>query len=288
MTGKAVLVTGSSTGIGKACALYLASRGHTVFAGVRKESDGAALVQASSGALTPVILEVTDEASIQAAAKTIGESIDDRGLNGLVNNAGVAYGGPLEYLPIESWRMQLEVNVIGQVAVTQAMLPMIRRAVGRIVFIGSIGGRLGTAMMGPYNASKFALEGIAESFRHEMRPWGIKVVLVEPGSIKSEIWNKGRSQADGLERDLPQEALTRYASFVEGVRQLIDKQDRAAIDPVRVAKVIERALFSPRPRPRYLVGVDAKVGAALARFLPDQTKDAVQRSLTGFRPRASD
>lgn len=284
MSGKAVLVTGSSTGIGKACALHLAARGNTVFAGVRKEADGAALVQAAGERLAPIIIDVTDAGTIEAAAKTIEAEVVDAGLAGLVNNAGVAFGGPLEYLPIESWRTQLEVNVIGQVAVTQAMLPMLRRATGRVVFMGSIGGRLGTAMMGPYNASKFALEGIAEAFRAEMRPWGIKVVLVEPGSIKSEIWDKGRSQADDLEQRLPPEGLERYASHVAGVKRLIERQDRSAIDPIRVARVVERALFSARPRPRYLVGIDAKVGGAIARVLPDQTKDAAQRLLTGFKP----
>ncbi len=288
MDQRAVLVTGSSTGIGRACTLHLAGKGNTVLAGVRKEADGEALVQAAGERVVPIILDVTDAGTIEAAAKTIDAEVGERGLAGLVNNAGIGIGGPLEYLPVESWRTQLEVNVIGQVAVTQAMLPMIRRATGRVVFIGSIGGRMGTPLFGPYNASKFALEGIAESFRHEMRPWGIKVVLVEPGSIKSEIWEKGRSQADDLERSLPQEGLARYSSFVTGVKRLIERQDRMAIDPVRVARVVERALFSARPRPRYLVGIDAKIGGAISRVLPDQTKDAAQRLLTGFKPKVGD
>lgn len=287
-SGKAVLVTGSSTGIGKACALHLAARGNTVFAGVRKDADGAGLVQAAKGRVVPIILDVTDAGAVDAAAKTIEAEVGDAGLSGLVNNAGIGIGGPLEYLPIESWRMQLEVNVIGQVAVTQAMLPLIRRATGRVVFIGSIGGRMGTALLGPYNASKFALEGIAEAFRAEMRPWGIKVALVEPGSIKSDIWEKGKSQTDDLERSMPKEGLERYSSFIAGVRRLIERQDRMAIDAVRVARVVERALFSPRPRPRYLVGIDAKVGGAISRVLPDRTKDAAQRLLTGFKPSAGD
>jgi NAD(P)-dependent dehydrogenase (short-subunit alcohol dehydrogenase family) len=264
--------------------VHLAARGHTVFAGVRKESDASALREAAGEGLTPLMLDVTDPEAISAAAEAIRSQVGDAGITGLVNNAGVAMGGPLEYLPVEAWRTQLEVNVIGQVAVTQAMLPLLRRARGRIVFMGSIGGRVGTPFMGPYNASKFALEGIAEAFRQELRPWGLKVILVEPGAIKTDIWDKGRSQADDLEAQMPEEAKKRYESFIVGIRRLIERQDRIAIGPERVAKVVEHALLSRRPRPRYLVGVDAKVGGLLARALPDQTKDAVLGRLTGFRP----
>lgn len=279
MKRKNILVTGASTGIGRACVLHLAARGHTVFAGVRKESDGAGLSDAGGDLLVPVILDVTDGAAIAEAASTIGAIVGKHGLDGLVNNAGVAMGGPVEYVPVESWRTQLEVNVIGQIAVTQAMMPLLRQAVGRIVFIGSIGGRVGGSLMGPYNASKFALEGICEAFRNELRPWGMKVILIEPGAIKTEIWAKGRSQADELARVLPAEAQTQYASHITDIRRMIDKQERIGIAPERVAKVVERALVSPRPRARYLVGIDAKVGGALSRVLPDGAKDAIFRRL---------
>jgi NAD(P)-dependent dehydrogenase (short-subunit alcohol dehydrogenase family) len=273
---KNVLVTGASTGIGRATATYLARRDYTVFAGVRKDADAKALTDELS-AIVPVMLDVTDQVQIAGAVETIGDAVGERGLHGLVNNAGVALGGPLEYLPVDVWRTQLEVNVIGQVAVTQAFLPLIRRATGRIVFIGSIGGRVASPMMGPYNASKFALEGISESLRHELAPSGIEVSLIEPGAVKSDIWDKGRSQADDMEQRFPAEALERYREHIAGVRALIEQQDRTGIPGERVARVIERALIDPKPRPRYLVGTDAKVGGALARVLPDRMKERVMR-----------
>jgi NAD(P)-dependent dehydrogenase (short-subunit alcohol dehydrogenase family) len=277
-----VLVTGASTGIGRATALRLIGRGYTVFAGVRETSDGESLAQGARGRLVPVILDVTDAEAIAAAALTVGEQAGGGGLHALVNNAGVALGGPLEYLPVQTWRTQLEVNVVGQVAVTRAMLPLIRRATGRIVFIGSLGGRLGTPLMGPYNASKFALEGIAEALREELRPWNLKVVLIEPGAIKTNIWDKGRAQASELEQALPAEAHERYGALFAALRRLIERQDRMGIAPERVAKVIERALVVPSPRARYLVGVDAKVMGTFSRWLPDRAKDTLARRLTGL------
>ncbi len=285
----AFLVTGASTGIGRASALHLAGRGHTVYAGVRKQADADSLAGEAVGNLRPVLLDVTDPAAIKSAARSLTSDLGDRGLAGLVNNAGIALGGPLEYLPVESWRQQLEVNVIGQVAVTKSFMPLIRKATGRIVFIGSVGGRLGTPMMGPYNASKFALVGIAEALREELRPWNIKVVLIEPGAIKTNIWDKGREQADDLEQRLGPEAMQRYGALYAAVRKLIDRQDRTGISPARVAKIIERALFTANPRARYLVGPDAKAIGAVSRVLPDRAKDAVFRRASGLNvPTRSD
>jgi len=278
---KSILVTGASTGIGRATALHLSSRCHRVYAGVRKDSDAASIQQADAR-ITPLMLDVTDATAIAAAAGRLTEELGDAGLDGLVNNAGVAMGGPVEYLPVASWRTQLEVNVIGQIAVTQALMPLLRKASGRIVFVGSIGGRTGTALMGPYSASKFALEGIAEAFRAELRPWGMKVVLIEPGAVKTAIWDKGRSQADMLEDQLPPEAVTRYAPLIAGIRKLVDRQDKMGINPDKVAKVIESALFDAKPNARYLVGVDAKLMGVIARVLPDGAKDALMRRLSGL------
>ncbi|MGH2757992.1 MAG: SDR family oxidoreductase [Actinomycetota bacterium] len=279
---KSVLVTGASTGIGRATVEHLAGRGYTVFAGVRKQQDGEAVRKSGGDRVVPVLLDVTDSDAIAAAERTIRNRVGEAGLDGLVNNAGIALGGPLEYIPIDTWRRQLEVNVIGQIAVTQAFLPLLRAAVGRIVFIGSMGGRMATPMMGPYNASKFALEGIAEAFREEIRPWGLKVVLIEPGAIKTDIWGKGRSQADELEAGLPAEAMERYAPLVASVRSIIDRQERTGVGPDRVATVVERALTASHPRPRYLVGTDAKVIGAATRLLPDRTKDALVRRMLSF------
>jgi len=278
----AILVTGASTGIGRACALHLAARGNTVYAGVRKQADADSLTSEALGTLKPLTLDVTDEPSIRASVQTLTADLADHGLAGLVNNAGIALGGPLEYLPIETWRQQLEVNVIGQVAVTKAFMPLIRGGHGRVLFIGSIGGRVGTPMMGPYNASKFALEGIAEAFREELRPWGLKVVLIAPGTIKTNIWDKGRDQSDDLEHRLGTEANERYGALNKALRKLIDRQDRSGIAPKRVAKVIERALFTANPRARYLVGPDAKAMGVLSRALPDRAKNSLLRRVSGL------
>jgi NAD(P)-dependent dehydrogenase (short-subunit alcohol dehydrogenase family) len=274
-----VLVTGTSTGIGEATVRRLDRDGHTVFAGVRREEDGRRLQEGASSRLTPVLLDVTDEAAVAAAAKTVADQVGDSGLDGLVNNAGIARGGPIEYLPLEEWRTQLDVNVIGQVAVTQAFVPLLRQAKGRLVFIGSMGGRLATPLTSPYNASKFAIAGIAESLRHELRPFGIKVVLVEPGGVKTPIWDKGQAYADELRERLPAEAFDRYRSLIEGLEKGLEFQMRHAISPDKVADVIMQALQAPRPRARYLVGRDAAVVGITTRLLPDRLRDALVHRL---------
>ncbi|MGH2756855.1 MAG: SDR family oxidoreductase [Actinomycetota bacterium] len=271
-----VLVTGASTGIGEATAALLAEHGHGVFAGVRKEADAERL-GARSGRITPLFLDVTDEAQIEAAAKAIGEAVGDRGLAGLVNNAGIGRGGPIEYIELDEWRRQLEVNVIGQIAVTRAMLPLIRKATGRVVLVGSIGGRMSTPFIAPYNSSKFALAAIADSLRGELHSFGIHVSLIEPGSVKTEIWEKGRQRTTELEGELPPEAIERYGHVLQTAKRLLDLQERMGIPPVKVAEAIEHALTSRRPKPRYLVGKDARAQALLARFVPIRARDALVR-----------
>jgi NAD(P)-dependent dehydrogenase (short-subunit alcohol dehydrogenase family) len=280
MPSVAFLVTGASTGIGEATALHLDRLGHTVFAGVRKEADGERVAGQASGHLRPLILDVADEKQVAAAADEIDDAVGERGLAGVVNNAGIAVGGPLEYLPVDEWRTQLEVNVIGQVAVTQAMLPMLRRATGRIVFVGSISGRVGTPLMGPYAASKFAIEGLAEALRQELYEWRIAVSVIEPGAVKTAIWDKGRETADRLETDMPPEAAERYADHIAGIRAGIEQQDSNGVPPAKVAEVIEHALLARRPRERYLVGRDAQVAGAMARVAPDRVKQFLVRQFS--------
>jgi NAD(P)-dependent dehydrogenase (short-subunit alcohol dehydrogenase family) len=277
VTSRSVLISGSSTGIGEACALRLADRGWHVFAGVRREEDGKRLAAAATGILEPVMLDVTDAASIEEALRQVGDR-----LTAVVNNAGVVVGGPVEYLAVDEWRHQYEVNVIGHVAVTRAALPLIRAAGpgGRVVFMGSIGGRISTPLLAPYDSSKFALEAIAESLRHELAPAGIKVVLIEPAGIRTPIWDKGRRRADEMEAALPPEALSRYQWAVDGIRKNIDMQIRNGVPPARVAEAVEQALTSSRPRARYLVGRDAKVMAAIDRLLPDSARDFLVRMAT--------
>jgi NAD(P)-dependent dehydrogenase (short-subunit alcohol dehydrogenase family) len=265
-----VLVTGASTGIGEACAIGLDRTGHKVFAGVRRQADGDRLRENASPRLEPVLLDVTDPEQITAVVGHIDQSVGGSGLSGLVNNAGVAVGGPLEFLPLEEWRTQFEVNVFGQISVTQALIPMLRRGTGRVVFIGSLSGRVSTPLMGPYGASKHAIEAIGESLREELRPWGMHVAVVEPGAIRTPIWDKGRSTADQLERTMPAAARQLYGEGFDRIRGLIDQQERDGIPPERVATAVEHALFARRPRYRYLVGTDAQVAGNLKRFLPDK------------------
>lgn len=279
MNNRSILVTGASTGIGEACALHFARAGWQVFAGVRLEEDGERLTAKASGRLQPVGMDVTDQASVVRAAKEIATALDGVGLTALVNNAGVAVGGPVEYVPLAEWRRQFEVNVIGQIAVTQVTLPLIRQSGnrGRIVFMGSIGGRMATPLVAPYSASKHAIEAIAESMRHELRETGIRVVVIEPGAVRTPIWDKGQSSADDIEAGLPAEAVQRYGRAVADLRKVMAFQARTGVDADVVARVVEKAVTSARPAARNLVGRDAKAMAAITRFLPDRERDVTMR-----------
>jgi NAD(P)-dependent dehydrogenase (short-subunit alcohol dehydrogenase family) len=268
---RSVLVTGASTGIGRATALRLDGAGWRVFAGVRKEADAASLRQEASSALAPVILDVTDPEQIAAAAAQV-EAESEGGLDGLVNNAGVAVPGPLETIPLEDLRHQLEVNLVAYVAVTQALLPQIRLAEGRIVFLASIGGRIAFPFGGPYHASKFATEAIGDVFRQELRPWGIEVAIIEPGSIDTPIWGRGQDKSEEIEAKSPQTRLL-YGAAIDKFRKVIEDTAERGIPPEKVAKAIAHALESGRPKTRYLVGVDAQVQARLQPLIPTRLFD---------------
>jgi len=282
-----ILVTGASTGIGEACALHFDRLGWQVFAGVRRDEDGDRIRGKATGSLRPVNMDVTDQASVERAAKEIGAALNGAGLTAVVNNAGIAVGGPVEYLQLDELRRQLEVNVIGQVGVTQAAMPLIRQsgARGRIVFMGSIGGRISSPLVAPYNASKHAIEAIAEAMRHELAETGIRVVVVEPGAVRTPIWDQGQSSADEIEARLPPEAMERYGDAVVALRKAMLFQARTGVEPDVVARVVEKAVTSSRPAARYLVGRDAKLMAAIARFLPDRGRDAAQRRIMSFAAR---
>ncbi len=279
---RSVVITGASTGIGEACALRLDKQGWRVFAGVRKEEDGERLKQQASDRLQPVIIDVTDEASIASAAATVRDVVGEGGLAGLVNNAGIGVAGPLEFLTSEDLRRQLEVNVIGQIAVTREFLPLIRKGNGRIVNMGSIGGRMATPFLGPYNASKFAMEALTDSLRQELRPWGIRVAIVEPGSIATPIWEKSQAMADELEQNLPEEAMALYGEAFTAMRETARKFEQAGIPPDEVAKVVEHALTSSRPKPRYVVGRDAQIQRVIAKVVPDSVRDALVAQQLGL------
>jgi NAD(P)-dependent dehydrogenase (short-subunit alcohol dehydrogenase family) len=272
---RSVLITGASTGIGRATALRLDSAGWKVFAGVRREEDAAALAKVASDRLLPLILDVTEAEQIAAAARRIdAETEGGGGLDGLVNNAGAAFPSPLETMPIEDFRRQVEVNLTGQVAVTQAMLPAIRAARGRIVFISSIGGLIAFPMTGAYHAAKFGIEAVGDVFRRELRPWGITVSIVEPGSIDTPIWERGERSADEVGGRSPQRQAL-YGGAVERYRKVVKATAERGIPPQKVAKAIEHALDSSRPRSRYLVGLDAKVQARLRALLPTPILDRI-------------
>ena len=277
MARGAVVVTGASTGIGEASARHLVELGFDVYAGVRKDEDAERL---TGDNLRPLRLDVTDLASVEAARAELARH--NAALHGLVNNAGIAVTGPLEFMPISELRRQLEVNVIGQVAVIQAFLPALRQGHGRIVNISSIGGRVALPLAGPYAASKFALEGLSDSLRRELRSQGILVSLVEPGGVKTPIWEKGSAAADTLLAQMPDEGEQRYRTLIQALRRESQKiaTDRG-LPPQAVAVAVGKALTASRPRTRYLVGRDAKLRARAARLLPDRVMDAlIDRALS--------
>jgi NAD(P)-dependent dehydrogenase (short-subunit alcohol dehydrogenase family) len=279
---RSVLITGASTGIGRASALHLDANGWRVFAGVRKEEDAASLREAGTERLEPLMLDVTDAEQITAAAERIDAAVGEAGLDGLVDNAGVAVPGPLETLPIDDFKRQIEVNLTAQVAVTQAMLPAIRSARGRIVFITSIGGLMAFPMFGAYHAAKFGLEAVGDVFRQELRPWGIKVAIVEPGSIATPIWERGDEEVDAIAARARDGHEQLYGKGIKAYREVAKKTGERGIPPEKVAVKIKHALSARRPRTRYLVGADARGQALVARVLPDRLLDWIVARATGM------
>jgi NAD(P)-dependent dehydrogenase (short-subunit alcohol dehydrogenase family) len=286
-----VLVTGASTGIGRATVDTLVRQGALVWAGVRREEDAASLEDAHPGRVTALRFDITDEQAVASAAAQVRAG---GALHGLVNNAGVALPAPLEFMPLTEFRRQLEINLVGQLAVTQAVLPALRAAAEastqaardgipegagkppapRIVMIGSIGDRIAGPMIGAYHAAKFGLAGLTGSLRAELAPAGIEVVLIEPGAIATPIWSRGGAAAEALLSKLPAEAMQRYAPQARAARDQAARAARDGLPPSAVAEVIARALTTSRPRPRYLVGRDARIAAALT-YLPDRLRERI-------------
>jgi NAD(P)-dependent dehydrogenase (short-subunit alcohol dehydrogenase family) len=281
MTG-GVVVTGASTGIGNACALHLDRIGFRVFAGVRRDEDAERLRSSASERLLPLKIEITDSESIDRAAHEVEAALAGEPLRGLVNNAGIAVSGPVEFLPIDEIRKQLEVNFIGHVAVTQAFLPLLRRSRGRIVNIGSVGGEVALPFLSPYAASKHAIEGFSDSLRREVEPLGVRVSVVRPGAVQSSIWERGNAAADDLLGKVPPEALEVYGDAVRGVRAAANQRAKDAIPAQAVADVVEQALTSDKPKTRYVVGRTGKMMVTLERWLPDRTFDRlIARAMRG-------
>ena len=269
----AIFITGASTGIGLAVAQLLAERGNAVYAGVRNDADAQRLA-ALHKLIRPVRADVTDAASLQAAIAQI--TTDGATLTGVVANAGVAIAGPLEFIPLEQLRTQMEINVIGVVATIQAAMPELRKSKGRIVIVGSIAGRMAPPFVGPYGASKFAIEAITDCLRIELRPFGISVSLIEPGAVKTPIWQKGRNRAATLAPQFPPTVLEYYGDAIAALQALSASEEAHGIPPLAVALKIHHALNASHPKPRYICGTPAKVQAILAR-LPESIRDAIMR-----------
>jgi len=282
MPEKTILITGASSGIGEACALYLDRLGLQVFASVRKPCDAERLASQASARLTPLILDVADEASIQAALHTVRAAIGDAGIDGLVNNAGAFTGGPLEHLPLAALRQQFEVNVLGQMAVVQAFLPLLRQNHGRIVFVGSTSGFLATPLLGPYAASKFAIRALADALRNELNGAQVSVSLIEVGKVNTPIWDKAFALVEEMKGVLPGDAADYYTPMIEATVARANRRGQTGIEPNKVAEAIYRVLAADHPKPKYLVGADAHLQALLVWLAPAGLLDRLIRWQMGI------
>jgi NAD(P)-dependent dehydrogenase (short-subunit alcohol dehydrogenase family) len=277
MMNGAVVVTGASTGIGEATALQLHKAGFRVFAGVRKPEDGDRLRAAGVTVIQP--FDVTKAEHVEAAVKSVEEALDGTPLRGIVNNAGIGIGGPLEALDLDDFRRTIEVNTTSQLAVTKAFLPLLRRSKGRIVNMSSIGGRVAQPFAGPYVTSKYALEAVTDVLRVELLEWGIDVIAIEPGTIATPIWEKSSQEAEKVLAGLTAEQRDLYGKRLAKAAKMIERQNKRGAPAEKVAAAVEKALTASRPKPRYLVG-DARVVLGLKRVLPTRWLDRLLYRMT--------
>lgn len=266
----AVLITGAGSGIGEACAKRLSGMGWRVFAGVLDEGQRAHLEQTLPG-VTPFLFDISEPPAIAAAVEKLNAELGDSGLAGLVNNAGIGIMGPLEYVPLERLRRQLEVNLIAHVAVTQAMLPLVRKATGRIVNIASMAGRLSVPLLGPYTISKHGMEAVSDTLRIELAPWKLHVACIEPGLVDTPILASSRTAAETALASMPEEGKQRYRRFFEALRHNT-RLNRRAQPPDVVARAVAHALTARRPKTRYVVGGRRRTLLLVSR-LPDRLRD---------------
>jgi NAD(P)-dependent dehydrogenase (short-subunit alcohol dehydrogenase family) len=269
---KSVLITGASTGIGEACALFLARHGWRVFAGVRKPKDARRLAKLHKH-ITAVRVDVTKPQEIAAAITAVRKKVGKRGLQGLVNNAGVAVAGPMEFLDLKELRQQHEVNFLGQVAMTQAALPLLRAGKGRVVNISSISGRVTSPFLVPYSSSKFALEAFTDGLRRELSPWKLHVASVEPGPIATPIWDKALKEAETTRSKLPRQAEALYGPSMQNMLKRAEASAKRGVPPEAVAKAVHHALDARWPRTRYPVGRGVGFAIWALRWLPDRVAD---------------
>ena len=283
MSEKTIFISGASSGIGEATALYLDRLGYRVFASVRKPQDAEKIASQASARVTPLLMDVVDDESIQAALQVVRDQVGgEGGLAGLVNNAGIFIGGPLEYLPLKVLRKQFEVNVFGQMALVQAFLPLLRQAHGRIVFVGSTSGFLATPLLGPYAASKFALRALADALRNELNAAGVPVSLIEVGKVNTPIWDKALTSVDKMSGVMPEGAGEYYTPMIAATVARAAQRGQTGIAPEKVAEAIHRALAAASPKPKYRVGADAHLQALLVQLVPAGLLDKLIRWQMGI------
>ncbi len=270
-----ILISGASTGIGRAAAVHMARKGHAVWAGVRSQKSFDDVRKLNVQGLRPVSLDVTDEKSINGCVSEIKKTSGI--LHALVNNAGIVVGGPIEAVTMEDWRHQFEVNVFGQIRVTQLCLPMLRESKGRIVNISSIAGKISSPFMGPYCASKFALEGISDSLRREVRRHGIQVSIVEPGPIDTPIWDKSIGKVLERTTEYSEDVQNAYGESLKRFHGRINQAPTRSSPVSVVVEAIEHALTARQARIRYPVGRGIKLATVVSRALPDSWLDFVVR-----------
>jgi len=279
---KSVVVTGSSTGIGWGISKVLVSKGFRVFGSVRKPADAERLVREFGPSFVPVLFDVTDEAAVARGAEQVAAALGGETLGGLVNNAGIAVAGPLLYLKLDEFRQQIEVNLTGQLIVTQAFAPLLgadrsrKGEPGRIVMISSVGGKNANPFLGPYNASKFGLEGMSEALRRELMIFGIDVIIVAPGAVATPIWDK----ADSV--DVTQYANTPYVKSLNAVRELMLGLGRKGFAPEKLGEVVHTALTTAKPKTRYTVTPD-RLQNFLMLNLPKRTVDNLIAGQLGLK-----
>jgi NAD(P)-dependent dehydrogenase (short-subunit alcohol dehydrogenase family) len=282
---KSALVTGASSGIGRECVRALDERGWRVFAGVRRDSDARALARESAASVRPVRLDVTVASQIEAVARLIEGEVGERGLDALVSNAGIVTAGPLEFVPPADLREELEVNTIGPIALIQAMLSLLRAAGGRVVAISSASARIALPIIGPYAASKYALEAFLDALRLEVAQTGVDVVVIQPGPIETGMLEKAIHEAEGRFDDLPPEAGELYGAMMESARAAARATDKTALPARAVAQTVLEALESTRPRPRYMVLRGQWMFRLITNLIPDRWRDvAILQGLDHFRP----
>lgn len=265
-----VLVTGASRGIGRATAVRLAGNGWTVHAGVRSEADGAALAAQAGSALRPLVLDITDAGHLASLPGRL-----DGHLDAVVNNAGFALDGPVETISLDDLRRQYEVNVIGHVGVTQAVLPLLRESRGRVVFVSSLSGRISTPLTGAYNSSKFAIEALADALRVELRRWKLPVVLVEPGPVATDMWDGALDQHEATLNALSPAHRELYGQTFENARKTLAFMQKQAVPVDKVSTAIEKALTARRPKARYQVDVGSRVQLVATGMTPTRVLDSI-------------